>query len=269
MSSSRLASVKARQKTISMAEFLVGDDDGLPRQRLSAEEMRKGARLVKENKEIEEVGKVVDGKSVTLADVRAAARKKREEGRMRRLSKDSIVSNESFCSNASSLPSSRLSSARSSITSMSSDTIERWEALPLAEGKAVATLVSTQRLTLRTMPNLDAPLGKPPVLKEGTAVLVLEEQTLEDGTQRALISRQGQHEALGWVTRVMTDGTVGLVSRATAFKERLARSQKGEGSEGDRLRDAAEKRRAARRIPAQRHRPTRAGHSPHGRPQRH
>ena len=43
------------------------DDDTLPRQRLTAEEMRKSARQVQEAKELERVGKTDEGKAATLA----------------------------------------------------------------------------------------------------------------------------------------------------------------------------------------------------------
>ena len=196
--------------------------DGTPRQRLTPEEMRANARRDLEAKELAQVKQSADGQAVTLADVRAAARKKREEakakaqlegrgGRERRMSTESMDSQMSFRSMTSSL---------SSVNSLP----DRWEALPLTEGEAVTVMVATGPLTLREEADLESPMCRRNVLRPGSTVCVLEELELSCGTQRAKVVRQGRHEAAGWVSKVTKDGTPGLVGRAEAFKERLAKA---------------------------------------------
>ena len=93
---------------------------------------------------------------------------------------------------------------------------------------------------LRQKAELESPLCAKAVVREGTALIVLEERTLPDGTRRALVAHQGQHRSAGWVSWTMNDGSPGLVSRATAFKQRMSTTAEDTA--------AAAERRAAQRL---------------------
>ena len=216
-------------------ELLFTDIDARGRARLTPEDMRVQARKALEAKELEKVGRQADGKAVTLADVRAAARRRRAA--LRRASKES-TGQDSFRSS---------SSSTSSLASS-----ERCLALEsgLETGSVTASLVANRPLAVREEVHLESPLRS--VLKAGTQVHVLEERELKDGTRRALVSRQGQPRPHGWVSMRLHDGTQTLVTRAAAFRERLAATLALEQMSDDERAATLRKQAAARRHAAQR-----------------
>lgn len=113
----------------------------------------------------------------------------------------------------------------SSTDSRASVAVERWQSLPLTSGVAIAVLVATRALTVRREARLESRLAHSRNIPAGTTLIVLKSEKLRDGTRRALVSRQGQHEPCGWVSWVAADGTHCLVSRATAFRDRLANAE--------------------------------------------
>lgn len=199
-----------------MAEFLSELEDGASRRVLTAEDMRKNARIEREAKELEKVGakNSENGTVLTLADVRAAARRQRQQQARRQL-RHSGESNDSFRSTQSSER-----SYSSTLSTNSQASVERFEALPLTERCAKAILVATQRLAVRAEASLSAPLRS--VLNGGSTVIVLEDCALEDSTRRALVAKLGHQDPVGWVSWVLSDGTCCLVPREAAFRQRLA-----------------------------------------------